>query len=118
VHEGDCVQIMRECVADRSVQLIVTSPPYGADKEYDVVRTKEQYMQFTVEWMTQASRVLKPGCSVFVNIGYWCGSRKSRWFMPGVVIAAAEQCDLTHCGWINWVKDKHGAYSPLLLGNR
>lgn len=108
MYQGDCACAMRAHVTDSSVQLIVTSPPYGADKGYDVERTREEYLAFTVEWLTEANRVLKPGCSAFVNIGYWCGSRSERWFMPGVLMDAAAQCDLVHCGWINWVKDKKG----------
>lgn len=111
VHIGDCVDVMREHMATDHVDLIVTSPPYNANKRHEDQQrwmTKDEYGDFTQRWMTEACRVLKPGHGIFVNIGYWSGSRGKRYFLPTLLIERAERCGLTLSGWINWVKDKNG----------
>lgn len=111
VHIGDCVNVMREHMTTDHVDLIVTSPPYNANKRHEDQQrwmTKDEYGDFTQRWMTEACRVLKPGHGMFVNIGYWSGSRGKRYFLPTLLIERAERCGLTLSGWINWVKDKNG----------
>ena len=56
-----------------SVDLIVTSPPYGVGIEYDVYDDDmvwEEYVKFTYSWMEQAYRVLKDDGRIALNIPY------------------------------------------------
>jgi site-specific DNA-methyltransferase (adenine-specific) len=56
-----------------SVDLIVTSPPYNCNINYDTHQddmTMEDYWVFTEEWLTQALRVLKDDGRIAVNIPY------------------------------------------------
>jgi len=58
---GDCIEVMKT-MEEGSVDLIVTSPPYGVGIDYDVHDDDmvwEQYSKFTRDWMEQAYRVLK-----------------------------------------------------------
>jgi site-specific DNA-methyltransferase (adenine-specific) len=69
---GDCIEVMKK-LPEGSVDLIVTSPPYGVAIDYDVHDDDmvwEQYVEFTRSWMTQAYRVLKDDGRIALNIPY------------------------------------------------
>jgi site-specific DNA-methyltransferase (adenine-specific) len=76
---------MREHVADGSVDLIFTDPPYGIDgdkldahyhrDESNVVPgyvevPLETYDQFSKDWITECARCLRPGGSIYIVSGY------------------------------------------------
>ena len=69
---GDCIEVMKT-LPEGSVDLIVTSPPYGVAIDYDVHDDDmvwEQYVEFTKAWMEQAYRVLKDDGRIALNIPY------------------------------------------------
>ena len=53
---------------DRSVHLMVTSPPYNVGKDYDDDLTHEQYMQLIGNVMQETFRVLVDGGRALVNV--------------------------------------------------
>ena len=53
---------------DRSIHLMVTSPPYNVGKDYDEDLTHEQYMQLIGSVMQETFRVLVDGGRALVNI--------------------------------------------------
>lgn len=65
---GDCIEVMASLHAE-SVDAIVTSPPYAEQRKstYGGIPEKE-YPAWTVAWMAEAWRVLKPSGSVVINI--------------------------------------------------
>ena len=72
VTNGDCIEVMRE-MPDSFVDLIVTSPPYGVNINYDVHDDDmeiSQYLEFTRNWMTEAYKVLKDDGRIAINIPY------------------------------------------------
>jgi site-specific DNA-methyltransferase (adenine-specific) len=69
---GDCREVMKT-MEEGSVDLIVTSPPYGVGIDYDVHEDDmvwEEYVEFTYSWMEQAFRVLKDDGRIALNIPY------------------------------------------------
>ena len=69
---GDCRKVMSELPIN-SVDLIVTSPPYGVGITYDVHNDDmyvEEYLQFTKEWLTEAYQILKDDGRIALNIPY------------------------------------------------
>ena len=85
VYNQDCVTGMREHVADASIDLIFTDPPYGIKgDELDVHYHRDesnvvpgyvdvpldQYAQFSRDWITEAARCLRPGGSMYIVSGY------------------------------------------------
>jgi len=67
----DCVVGM-SALADDSVDIAVTSPPYNLGIKYGTYsdRTNRQsYLRWCREWAAQVRRLLKPNGSFFLNIG-------------------------------------------------
>lgn len=68
IYQMDCIEGMKE-IPDKSVDLIVTSPPYADQRknQYGGISEKE-YPEWTRVWMEATKRILKPSGSVFINI--------------------------------------------------
>jgi site-specific DNA-methyltransferase (adenine-specific) len=69
---GDCIKIMSE-MPEKSVDLIVTSPPYGVGIDYDSFEDDlefDQYKVFSNNWLREAYRVLKDDGRIALNIPY------------------------------------------------
>lgn len=85
VYNQDCVTGMQEHVADNTVDLIFTDPPYGIKgDELDVHYHRDEstvvpgyrdiplseYADFSRNWIKQCERVLRPGGSLYIVSGY------------------------------------------------
>ena len=81
----DCISGAAEYLPDNSVDLIITDPPYGIHgdrlhKHYNrnedyvaegyVEVPKARYREFSVQWIREAERVLRPGGSMYIVSGY------------------------------------------------
>lgn len=84
-YNQDCVSGCKEHIPDNSVDLIITDPPYGiaGDTLHKHYRRNENYViggyvdvpqneyaQFSVDWIRQAERILRPGGSLYIVSGY------------------------------------------------
>jgi DNA modification methylase len=71
---GDCITLMNR-MEEKSVDLIVTSPPYFQQRDYEAEgqigreSTVKDYIDAMVVWATSCLRVLKDSGSLFLNIG-------------------------------------------------
>ena len=81
----DCISGARAHIPDNSVDLIITDPPYGINgdtlhKHYNrdeafvidgyVEIPEPEYGDFSVRWVKEADRVLRPGGSIYIVSGY------------------------------------------------
>jgi len=69
---GDCVEVMSK-LPENSVDLILTSPPYSVNIDYDVYddnTTIDEYLGFSKKWLESAFRVLKDDGRICVNVPY------------------------------------------------
>lgn len=68
---GDCLNHITE-LTNESIDIVVTSPPFNIGvnyNSYDDRRPREEYLQWLREVGTAILHVLKPGGSLFLNIG-------------------------------------------------
>jgi len=84
-YNGDCISGAAEEIPSNSIDLIITDPPYGikGDKLHQHYNRKEEfvvdgyveipqeeYAEFSLKWIKQAERVLRPGGSIYIVSGY------------------------------------------------
>ncbi|PWR71477.1 DNA-methyltransferase [Methanospirillum lacunae] len=85
LYNESCITGARKHLEENSVDLIITDPPYGIKgdtlhKHYNrnescvvdgyVEIPEEEYGQFSIEWIKEAERILKPGSSIYIVSGY------------------------------------------------
>ena len=107
IHLGDCVEIMSK-MPEKVVDLIITDPPFGINfdssptsysRETDTVLLgyneidSEQYAQFTLDWLSNAKRVLKESGSMYIFSG---------WQNLKDVLQAIDKCELTIVNHLVW----------------
>ena len=65
---GDCLKVTRT-LPDKSVDCIVTSPPYWKGFEYEAYfNSYKQYLDWCELWLTECKRVLKPNGTLWLNV--------------------------------------------------
>lgn len=116
LHQGDCLKVLPTLPA-RSVDIVVTSPPYNLNTQYDEYKdnmSDEQYLDFIFRSAQAIWRVLKNDGSFFLNVA---GSL-SKPYMPfrivGLLASMFKLQNVVH--WIKSIsiKDRtHGHFKPI-----
>lgn len=67
-HNIDCIEGLKR-LPDKSVDCIVTSPPYWKGFEYEAYfNSYKQYLDWCEEWIRECKRVLKPNGTFWLNV--------------------------------------------------
>lgn len=72
IYEADCISGMRDRLPEKSIDIIVTSPPYNIGVDYGVhddAMPFGRYLEWMEEFGRECRRVLKDGGSLYFNIG-------------------------------------------------
>jgi len=84
-YNEDCIEGAKKYLKENSVDLIISDPPYGIngdklDKHYNrnesnvldgyVEVSAGEYPEFSLKWIKEAERVLRPGGSIYIVSGY------------------------------------------------
>jgi adenine-specific DNA-methyltransferase len=69
---------MQKKIANQYFDTVITSPPYNIGKEYESVKPLHDYIEWSKEWITDSSNVLKPHGSLLLNLGYVLVEEKGR----------------------------------------
>ncbi len=103
--EGDCFKVLPK-IDRESVDLCVTSPPYNVGKEYDVAMTEDEYIDWTIEWMSLVYPTLKKTGVFVLNIGDKIikGCRGTR--IPKIWLRAIEEIGYNYIELYVWNKGK------------
>jgi site-specific DNA-methyltransferase (adenine-specific) len=75
---GDCIEVMKT-LPESSIDLVVTSPPYGVGIDYDTHDDDvvfDEYLVFAKNWLTETYRVLKDDGRIALNIPYEINRQK------------------------------------------
>lgn len=73
---GDSAKILREKYADKTFDLIVTSPPYNVGKEYETQQSIEEYLKEQEEIIAEIIRVTSNKGSICWQVGNFVGKDK------------------------------------------
>lgn len=66
LYQGDCREWLRS-LPNASIDCIFADPPYNVKKaEWDTFESQESYIRWSLEWIEETARVLKPEGSMFV----------------------------------------------------
>lgn len=64
--QGDAIDWLKS-LDDESIDLVFADPPYNIKKaEWDVFESQSAYVDWSMEWIREASRVLKPTGSLYI----------------------------------------------------
>lgn len=101
LYHQDCIEGMRG-LPESSVDVVVTSPPYNLDIAYGAYkdkRSKDDYLNWCVDWGQEIARVLKPEGSFFLNVA---GSPSNPLLPHALVLRFAELYVLQNT--FHWIK--------------
>jgi site-specific DNA-methyltransferase (adenine-specific) len=64
--QGNSIEWLKT-LEDESVDLVFADPPYNIKKaDWDTFESQEEYIKFSIEWIEQAARVLKPTGTLYI----------------------------------------------------
>ena len=64
--QGNSIEWLKSLKAE-SVDLIFADPPYNIKKaDWDTFESQEEYIKFSMQWIEQSARVLKPTGTLFI----------------------------------------------------
>ena len=67
-YQGDCLDVMKD-IEDKSVDLIITSPPYWKGFSYEAYfNSYKQYLDWSAKWLKECKRALKPNGTLYLNV--------------------------------------------------
>lgn len=92
---GDSIKVMTD-MKENSVDLIVADPPYNVGKDYgnnSDKQGKDEYLKFSKNWMTEATRILKSTGTLYVF-----GGQKYIAYLYMIL----EKMGLENNGWVVW----------------
>ena len=88
IEQGDCLELMKK-LPDRSIDLIVTSPPYFNAREYSQWETVESYLGDMKAAFKEVYRILKNHHYVVLNVGdVTCQTGKAKWSIRKLPLGA------------------------------
>lgn len=84
-------------IPDKSVNLIVTDPPYNLNKNYGNNQDKlefDEYLNFSRQWLTESKRVLKDDGTIYVFMGMR--------YVSYIYSILEQELGMTFNSWITW----------------
>lgn len=102
---GDCGQLLSTCLADDSVDLILTSPPYANQRKgvYDGI-DPDKFVEWFLPIAREIKRVMKPTGSFFLNINPHIQNGEVHLYVHELVIAMRKELGFTFVDEYAWVK--------------
>ena len=93
---GDALEKLKE-ISDKSVDLIVTDPPYNLNKDYGFTKDNlefDEYLEFSRLWIKEAVRILKDDGTLYIFMGMK--------YISYVYVMLEKEFNLHFNSWITW----------------
>ena len=93
---GDSLEELKN-IEDKSINLIVTDPPYNLSKDYGNNQDKlqfEEYLDFSRRWLKEANRILADNGTIYVFMGMR--------FISYIYSILEQELGLYFNSWITW----------------
>lgn len=113
-------------IPDNCIDLMVTSPPYNAGKDYDRDLTLSEYRELLTRVYSETYRVLKPGGRAAVNVANlgrkpylpmnaitWEIMSELGFLMRGEIIWIKGKASSGSCAWGSWMSPKNPSLRDL-----
>ena len=113
-YHADCRDVLKQ-LPSRSVDVIVTSPPYNLGiryNQYDDTMSRAEYLSWTNAWVAEAARVLRPDGSLFLNVG---AKPTDPWTAFDVAQAVRSHLQLQNI--VHWIKSIYIDKAQLAVGH-
>ena len=84
-------------ISDKSVDLIVTDPPYNLNKDYGFTKDNlefDEYLEFSRLWLKEAVRILKDDGTLYIFMGMK--------YISYVYVMLEKEFNLHFNSWITW----------------
>ncbi|HAS86675.1 MAG TPA: site-specific DNA-methyltransferase [Candidatus Competibacter sp.] len=92
LYQGDSIEWLTS-IDDQTVDLVFADPPYNIKKaDWDSFESQERYIEWSIQWISQVSRVLKPTGSLYI-----CGFSE---ILADLKHPASKY--FKHCRWLIW----------------
>ena len=119
IYHGDCLEGMMH-MADKEVDIVVTSPPYNLGVKYGRYRddqAREAYLAWCLSWGEALKRVLKDDGALFLNVG----ASPSNPLLPHELVKAFAENFFALQNTIHWIKaitiDDEDGETPISRGH-
>ncbi len=115
VRIGDCIKSMRT-LADQSVHMCVTSPPYfglrdyGMDGQIGLEATPDAFVARLVDVFREVRRVLRDDGTLWVNLGDSYAAARGGTHQPAETLAGGKGGKAEDGARVN--RDRHDGYNP------
>lgn len=93
---GDALEELKK-IADKSVDLVVTDPPYNLNKDYGLTKDKlefDEYLEFSRLWLKEIVRVLKDDGTIYIFMGMK--------YISYIYMILEKELNLYFNSWITW----------------
>jgi len=105
--QGDCLKVLKK-LPDRSIDLVVTSPPYNAGFGYEENLEEKEYFSFIKNVLIEVYRILKSSGRVCWNVPFviYNSKLKRRFFIAPKTTLLFEEIGFIPMDLIIWHKGK------------
>ncbi|MFX0185318.1 MAG: DNA-methyltransferase [Candidatus Hodarchaeota archaeon] len=104
-------------IPDESVDLIITSPPYNIGKEYENKKPLENYLEWSMEVLSECKRILKKTGSIFWQVGTYVGKKGAHYPWDIVLFPLFTKLNFIPRNRIIWIR-QHGTHAKYKFSNR
>ncbi|UCG02862.1 MAG: site-specific DNA-methyltransferase [Candidatus Heimdallarchaeota archaeon] len=104
-------------IPEETIDLIVTSPPYGIGKEYEKKIPLEDYLSWSTKVFTEFRRILKDTGSLFYQVGTYVGEKGVHYPWDIMLFPLFVNLEFISRNRIIWIR-QHGTHAKHKFSNR